>query len=175
MKKITVKVVLSVFALLTLLSITPLVVADNKVAASMTAGPVSKVVAMERSITPAGTAQVTVEYDLSNNHLTIGSTTYVFYSYNIFDMNYNPVSQTLIIHSDAIWYVGSPTAPTNDGFAGNIETKQYGMPSFPPATTYTSTTTHCALQGFGAFEGQTLILSFEGTTNGAWTGFVIEH
>ncbi len=167
--------VVLIMGFLLLFSMTSLAKADNKVAASETSGPVSKVVPGETSITPSGCVHMTgLEYDFKNNHLTIGATTYIFYSYNIFDMNYNPTSQSLIIHSDAIWYVGSGTEATDSGFAGNIETTQYGMASFPPPTSYSSVRTHCTLQGFGSFEGQTLVLSYE-TGDPGWAGFVIMH
>jgi len=76
-----------------------------------------------------------------------------------------------ITQFDAVWEFQPQTGlSTYGGFEGNINhvMKDYGLP-----TTYEKL--NCVLQGFGAFEGQTLQMSFdsrEGTTN--WTGYLLK-
>ena len=58
----------------------------------------------------------------------------------------------------------------DSGFAGNIQFKMYNY--------YAGVDVHydinCVLQGFGDFEGQTLMLSYEGSMPLTWTGYCLK-
>ncbi len=176
--KTAIKVLVPLIALLMLLSIAPFVLADKPISVSMKvgAGPIPIGVG-EKETTPSGIVHVTGQpIAFVNNTLTIDSSpAKIFYSYNIFDINYNPATETMIIHSNAIWYIGSGTTATADGFAGNVETIVYGATSYPLTTPPSSESFHCALQGFGSYEGQTLVLSGKGSLPLSVTGILIVH
>jgi len=68
-----------------------------------------------------------------------------------------------IHHFDGVYYIGSIGQMSN-GFAGNMQMKIYGYYLTTNPIDYG--TTHCLLQGFGTFQGQTLNLSNEFTVFG---------
>lgn len=99
--------------------------------------------------------------------LRIGSNLYNDgYSTNINDEVFN--SKTLVwnVRSDTVWEwedIG--------GFAGNIEMKLWFEEGIP----YPYYSIHTLMHGFGDFEGQTLILSYDGPLPGAvWTGYCLK-
>ena len=91
---------------------------------------------------------------------TIGSTTYPVYVNAIFDATFNPKTGIFNTRIDNVWYIGSPGSA--DGFAGNTEAKYFGVTTLPPAMSANWLTEHMLLQGFGNFEGQTIIASYIG-------------
>jgi hypothetical protein len=107
------------------------------------------------------------------NILTIDGIQHYIYSYNTIDVNVNPKEAMAISHADAIWYVtqiAKAKQVTDSGFAGTVTYTSYG---------YTTPTTmvlkvHAVAHGFGEFEGQTLVLSYEGAPSGDWTGICIK-
>ena len=58
----------------------------------------------------------------------------------------------------------------DNGFAGNIQLKIYNYYSGIDV----HYDIHCVLQGFGDFEGQTLMLSYEGAMPLVWTGYCLK-
>lgn len=58
----------------------------------------------------------------------------------------------------------------DSGFAGNIQFKIYNY----YAGVDVHYDIHCVLQGFGDFEGQTLMLSYEGSMPLVWTGYCLK-
>jgi hypothetical protein len=99
--------------------------------------------------------------------LKIGSVLYTDgYSTNINDVVFN--SKTLVVNtrSDTVWEwedIG--------GFAGNIEMKLWFEEGIP----YPYYSMHTLMHGFGYFEGQTLMLSYDGPLPGAvWTGYCLK-
>lgn len=58
----------------------------------------------------------------------------------------------------------------DDGFAGNIKMKIHNY----YAGVDVHYTGHCVLQGFGDFDGQTLMLSYEGPLPYLWTGYCLK-
>jgi len=58
----------------------------------------------------------------------------------------------------------------DNGFAGNIQLKIYNY----YAGVDVHYDIHCVLQGFGDFEGQTLMLSYEGPMPLVWTGYCLK-
>jgi len=58
----------------------------------------------------------------------------------------------------------------DDGFAGNIQLKIRNYYSGVDV----HYDIHCVLQGFGDFEGQTLMLSYEGPMPLTWTGYCLK-
>ena len=74
------------------------------------------------------------------------------------DMIGNLDKKTAVGHMDAVMTFSTP----EDGFRGNIQTAQEEM-----FTADWTLRMHCVLQGFGAFEGQTLYLNRTGPYPGA--------
>ncbi len=176
MKKIVVAVFVALLTLLMLFSLTSLVKANNKVPATVDYSNVQRyLVPGETMTTPSGIVQVRgMELDFTSGYvLHFGGNDYPMYSYNIMDEVYNPKTQVVMWRSDAIWYMSPGSLGSANGFAGNIETKLYGVTSLP-ITGYTGLEAHCALQGFGTFAGMTLVLSFQ-PGDLYWSGFVIIH
>jgi hypothetical protein len=160
--------------LLMFLSMAPFVKADNKVPASEINQSAAKVIEGETSILNSGIIQFRgFEYDLVGQ-LTIGSTTYSLYCHNTLDGVYNPNTEVLSYRSDAVWYIDPATTTSANGFAGNVEVKEYGIASYPPTSAITEAAWHCTLQGFGEFAGETLVLSAQ-IGDSSMTGFVIVH
>ncbi len=112
-------------------------------------------------------------------HLTVGSTTYRLYAVTTDDGSYNPTTDVMNTRYDIIWYVytGSIPAASDNGFAGNFESKLTNVISYPPPVYGVGgggETIHCLLQGFGSFSGQTLMLTFDGSVHGGdLTGFLL--
>jgi hypothetical protein len=119
----------------------------------------------EVKITPSGFVHIRGVHFINQRTLTIGATEYDVYVVGSYDGFANPTTGTAIIHFTAVWYVGSLTAPTSDGFSGNQESK---VLDFNPVTeTGGDTTAHLVLQGFGSFAQYTLKLDYEGPYEGA--------
>lgn len=91
---------------------------------------------------------------------TIGGTIYPVYVHAVFDATFNSKTGVFNTRIDNVWYIGSQGSP--NGFAGNTESKYFGVTTLPPATSASWLTEHLLLQGFGRFEGQTIIASYDG-------------
>jgi hypothetical protein len=99
--------------------------------------------------------------------LKIGSALYTDgYSTNINDVVSNSKTSVVNIRSDTVW-----TFAGIGGFAGNIEMKLWFVEGMPMP--YYSI--HTLMHGFGDFEGQTLMLSYDGKLMGAvWKGYCLK-
>ena len=157
-KKVTLTVL--ILGLLMLLAAAAPVMAEpaTKVPAStirlsntMTLGPIT-------DTTPSGIIHTYAEYT-NQRTLTIDGTTYNVYVVGSMDVVNNDVS--VIVHFTAVWYVGSLTDPTPNGFSGNLKQKIYKLDT--PALAES----HLVFQGFGSFAQYTLKLEYEGTPSGA--------
>ena len=109
--------------------------------------------------------------------LQADSTTYQLYCVTTYSGSYNPNTMVVNLHYDVVWYkyTTSP-AVSPDGFAGNFELKMTGITKYPGPINYPGVgeSIHCLLQGFGSFEEQTLMLSYDGSYHGGdLTGFLL--
>lgn len=96
-------------------------------------------------------------------NLTIGSDNYPNgYSYNFGNGVFNSKTMMLNFRAYAVW-----TFDAIGGFEGNIEMKLSAIDGYYSI--------HAVLRGFGDFEGQTLMLSYDGPPVGAvWTGYCLK-
>lgn len=113
-------------------------------------------------------------------HLAVGSIVYKLYANTTYDGVYNPTTDVVNLRYDVVWYVynGSNPQVSPNGFAGNFELKMTGITAWPAPINYPGVgeEIHCVLQGFGAFKGQTLMLSYEGPYHGGdLEGFLLVH
>ena len=95
--------------------------------------------------------------------LTIGSDVYTNgYSYNFVNSVFNLKTMVVNTRGLAVW-----TFAGIGGFEGNLEMKLSAIDG--------SYSIHGVLRGFGNFEGQTLMLSYDGPPVGAvWTGYCLK-
>ena len=95
--------------------------------------------------------------------LTIGSDVYTNgYSYNFVNVVFNLKTMVVNTRGLAVW-----TFEGIGGFEGNLEMKLSAIDG--------SYSIHGVLHGFGDFEGQTLMLSYDGPPVGAvWTGYCLK-
>ena len=102
------------------------------------------------------------------NILTIGRQDYNVYSSNVRDITLNLKTGAGVIHYDAVWYI--PGEGSDSGFKGNVEAKFY------LSETGVRLVVHCVTHGFGDFEGQTVMLSYEGPSGVGvvWTGYCLK-
>ena len=110
--------------------------------------------------------------------LTVGNTIYPLYSVTTYDGAFNPNKGVVNLRYDVVWYwYTGPPAVSANGFAGNFELKLTNVITYPPPVYGPGgggETIHCVLQGFGTFEGQTLMLSYDGPVHGGdLTGFLL--
>jgi hypothetical protein len=144
--------------------------AGQKVPAQMFTLGGGPMVPGEYRMTNGGILQVRGEQQIIYNILFIGSEDYDVYSSNVWDGVYNFKIGLLIHNYDAVWYI--PGEGSDSGFSGNVEAKIYGFD--PISGTYSRITVHSVTQGFGDFEGQTLMLSYDGPPGGVWTGYCLK-
>lgn len=97
--------------------------------------------------------------------LNIGGTVHISVDTSVFDEMLNYKTRMLNRRYTTL------DSGLDNGFAGNIEIKIYNWKT--PDMYYTA---HCVLQGFGNFEGQTLMLSYEGplVVPMVWTGYCLK-
>jgi hypothetical protein len=111
--------------------------------------------------------------------LTVDTTIYALYSVTSYDGVFNPNAGVVNLRYDVVWYWYTGPAPTvsANGFAGNFESKLTNVITYPPPVYGLGgggEIIHCVLQGFGTFEGQTLMLSYDGLVHGGdLTGFLL--
>jgi hypothetical protein len=119
----------------------------------------------EVHITPSGVVHIRGANYVNSRMLYIGDDEYEVYVEGSYDAVGNPKTGTLIAHFTAVWYVGSLTGPTDDGFSGNQKTK---VLNYNPVTEEGGdTTAHLVFQGFGSFAQYTLKLDYEGPFEGS--------
>jgi hypothetical protein len=83
---------------------------------------------------------------------------------------WNTKTEVMKIHWDAVWYISTEGSP--NGFSGNEELTLFG---YDPVThLWDSMTLHCVLHGFGAYAGQTLMLSYKGPISAVTTGYCLK-
>jgi hypothetical protein len=124
-----------------------------RLSTTMTKGPITET-------TPSGIIHTYSEYT-NKRTLTIDDTVYDVYVVGSMDVVRNPKIGIMIVHFTAVWYVGSLTTPTLNGFSGNLEQK--GDLSVEPAWAES----HMVFQGFGSFDQYTLKLNYDGPLPGA--------
>lgn len=102
--------------------------------------------------------------------LNIGAETYQGVSCNVFNGQLNFNTHNMNIQYDATWYIGA-LGDLSSGFKGNVEAKLFNY----VGGSYDRLTVHLTMQGFGDFEGQTLILSMDSAveTDGYWRGYCV--
>ncbi len=112
---------------------------------------------------------------LGTNLIIDGGTPLVGISYNNYDRMWQYDRDTGLLagsmgiyHYDAIW--DYPTA--GGGFEGNIFLLLTDYSAGPPVTY--NAKMHALLQGYGAFEGQTLQFSYEGPNPVVWEGYLLK-
>jgi len=169
------KVLLMAIALLAVAMFVAPVMAEPtkglKVDATLKPGPmVFEGVPEKQWITEGGIEQIRgMQVDYFPITLTIGSDVYTKgYSTNIQDVVYNPETGVSNIRSDTVW-----TFAGIGGFAGNLEMKLWFVEGIP----WPYYSIHTLMHGFGAFEGQTLMLSYEGPITfprEVWTGYCLK-
>lgn len=120
--------------------------------------------------TPGGVIQTkgaTITYP---TYLEIdGATPLEGISTNTFSQVRNTNEGILVVQYDADWYYASEKG----GFKGNVEATVTGMTN--PVTPPVMMNLHTVLHGYGSFEGQILMLSYEGkySSKAIWTGTLL--
>lgn len=84
--------------------------------------------------------------------------------------SYNTKTETLSMHWECIWYISTEGSP--DGFAGNIKLKFFEYDAI--THDWISQKMHAVLQGFGAYAGQTLMLSYDGPKSRVSIGYCLK-
>jgi hypothetical protein len=166
-KKLNYKVFAGAIALLVVIILGTPALADptvgQKVPAQMITLGGGPMVPGEYRMTNGGILQVRGEQKVIYNILFIGSEDYDVYSSNVYDGVYNFKTGMIIHNYNVVWYI--PGEGADSGFSGNVEAKIYGLDLV--SGTYSRITVHSVTQGFGDFEGQTLMLSYDGLPGGA--------
>jgi len=126
----------------------------------------------ESWVTNGGILQARNGEHIIYNILTIGNQQYDVYSSNVQDMTLNFKTGMGVIHYDAVWYI--PEEGSDSGFKGNVEAKISDFDYL--SGTFNRLTVHCVTQGFGDFEGQTVMLSYDGPpgVGVVWTGYCLK-
>ena len=107
-----------------------------------------------------------------NNRLYIGNDPYLTVcAYLVASgVSWNPTTEVMDIHWESVWYISTEGSP--DGFAGNTKLTFFGYD--PNTKDWDSQKMHCVLHGFGAYEGQTLMLSYKGLKSSVSTGYCLK-
>ena len=116
-------------------------------------------------------------------HYGTGDVTLVGKSFNNYDRMFryvepypNTLGAMMVDRYDAIWEFQTQTRLTEyGGFEGNINMviKDY-TPAPPPTPASYQVTFNCLLQGFGAFEGQTIQFKYSGASGQQWEGYLLK-
>ena len=102
--------------------------------------------------------------------LIIDGTPYNAFFITVMYGTWNPQQETMIGHSDDILYIPNEGSP--NGFSGMGTAKFYGWSWV--TNMWTSQKIHHVWHGFGSFEGQTLMLSYEGPISATATGYCLK-
>ena len=117
----------------------------------------------EVKVTKSGIVHVRGINYINTRTLTIGLTFYdEVYAVGSYDVTWNSKTGTVICHFTAVWYVGSLTEPTDDGFSGYTEIKVFNVVNPQTLEGADYTTSYSVMQGFGSFAQQTLKFDYEG-------------
>ena len=119
----------------------------------------------EVKITPSGVVHIRGANYVNSRMLYIGDDEYEVYVEVSYDAVGNPKTGTIISHFTAVWYVGSLTGTTDNGFSGNTEIKVFNVAN-PETMEGDYTISRQVMQGFGSFAQYTLKLSYEGPYEG---------
>ncbi len=105
--------------------------------------------------------------------LGIGEESYTGISCNVYCAEYNSKTMRNHVRYDAIWYVGA-LGDISNGFSGNMEASIFDF--VPKTGAYSRLTVHGVMQGFGSFEEQTIMISFDSNedTDGIWRGYCLK-
>ena len=114
------------------------------------------------TVTKSGVVQVRGLGYVNTRTLTIGVDDYPVYAVGSYDMTWNSKTGTAVCHFTAVWYVGSLTGTTDNGFSGNTEIKVFNVVNPQTLEGADYTTSYSVMQGFGSFAQQTLKLGYEG-------------
>ena len=125
------------------------------ISTTWTLGPITE-------ITPSGVEHTYGEYT-NERTLTIGGTPYDVYVVGSMSYSENLIAGVVNLRFTAVWYVGSLTEPTSNGFSLNLHEKVYIYTDPPPPFT----TAHGVWQGFGSFAQNTLKMEYDGLYPGA--------
>jgi hypothetical protein len=140
-------------------------------ASSILTGPPT-IIPGETWVTDGGIVQIRGQQIIHSALTTIGSTTYTVYVNAVIDATFNTETGEFNSRIDDVWYIGSQGSP--NGFAGRTEAKWFGVTTLPPTTSANWLTEHMVLQGFGSFEGQTIMMSHDGPAPfGTLTGYCL--
>ena len=109
----------------------------------------------------------------SANFLFIGSNSIPLsvFAIQVGSGSWNSKTRTMIFNGDVVWYISSEGSP--DGFSGNMQTIFFDF-DFLGTHTWVSMQVHGVLQGFGAYSGQTLMLSYDGLSSPILPGYCLK-
>lgn len=142
---------------------------EQKVSASMT--PITLIGAYppERQwISDEGVVQIRGQVQVRRFVLSIGVQDFTGVTTSLQDVSNDLATGIVIAHIYATHLIDDKIG----GFEGIVEMKLY---NFNPLTfTWDWESWHSVAQGFGDFEGQKLMLSYEGTPNGPRTGYCLK-
>ena len=116
---------------------------------------------------PSGIVYTYGVVSIFTNYVTIGNSQYTSYAVNHGNSVYNPKTENNDMHLFAVWYFGTGTGVSSNGFIGFIDYKYTGA-NIMQATNYHI---QAVLYGFGSFAGQTL--KFDTDNPALWTGCCI--
>lgn len=143
----------------------------QKVPASFTVIPPSTMTPGELKWTPSGVAHGKGLVEVYAAILVIDGTPYdATFVINGQVGSWNPQTGTMIMNNKDILYITSYGSP--DGFSGMGSAKLYGWDW--STFMWTSQKMYSILHGFGSFEGQTLMLSYEGPISATTTGYCLK-
>jgi hypothetical protein len=141
----------------------------QKVPASMT--PTALIGAYppaEQWVSDDGVVQIRGQVQIRRFALSIGDQDYTGVTTSLQDASNDPTTSVVVARIYATHLVDG----MNGGFTGVVEMKLY---NFNPVTfTWDWETWHSIADGFGDFEGQKLMLSYEGVPNGPRTGYCLK-
>ena len=118
--------------------------------------------------TNGGVMQFRELYQPHSFMLTIGTEDFTGFTSGFEDGKVDFVKSTAIIRAYATYWIDG----IDGGFAGIIHFKAYNFNLFD--FTWDWEIVHLVAQGFGDFEGQTLMLSYAGLPNGPRTGYCLK-
>jgi hypothetical protein len=142
-----------------------------KVTASFTVIPPPTTTPGELRWTPSGVAHGKGLEEVYSAILIIDGTPYPASFVIVTQVgNWNPQQETMIMRTKDILYIPSEGSP--DGFSGMGTAKFYGWSWITHM--WTSQKINHVWHGFGSFEGQTLMLSYEGPISPTTTGYCLK-
>jgi len=125
-------------------------------------------------LTKGGIYQMRENQERCTVKFFIGNPPYHEYDFNHYLVGYgswNTKTGVFVGHFDGLWTL---IGDDSSGFSGNMEMRAFDFNPF--AGTWSSWSAHEVAHGFGAFAGQTLMLSIDGTLDLAapFTGYLLK-